>query len=460
MPTKEFEDAVNRLLKGELKLRNVASELGIKEKLAAQIRRKYLNRKYGIDLRALDKLDNAKFMDFDEAARKHTSQIVGTTGSLPISFIEIPPGLISGGYTDINEGRPMFLSTTEKGVVETTQRGLSVIIAANEAATNGGAVEIHHIGDGMTRSVTLSTGSQSAVKKIKEFVESDEGFGYLKSVFEHGKSHTKLKSIMSIPQDTEITLRYIADTGAAMGMNGTTSGAADATRALADILMASNEASALLAQQLGIGIKVDNADIVAQSGNLCTDKKVSSINMLLGRGVSMTVGVDIPENIIISKLKTTPAKLYQINYEKNYRNASIGGVMGNNSAVANIAAAVYPIYGQDVAQIVGTTHTMDDIEILANGALRFRLIIPVLEVGTVGGGTSMELAKAMLKASGFYDPTDDAGITRLKLAEAFATLFLAYELSTLAAQRTESLTGIHEQARQSASDAIRDSKRD
>ncbi|MDE1852074.1 MAG: hypothetical protein KGH69_05345, partial [Candidatus Micrarchaeota archaeon] len=86
MPTKEFEDAVNRLLKGELKLRNVASELGIKEKLAAQIRRKYLNRKYGIDLRALDKLDNAKFMDFDEAARKHTSQIVGTTGSLPISF--------------------------------------------------------------------------------------------------------------------------------------------------------------------------------------------------------------------------------------------------------------------------------------------------------------------------------------------------------------------------------------
>ncbi|MDE1824578.1 MAG: hypothetical protein KGH74_04760, partial [Candidatus Micrarchaeota archaeon] len=77
-----------------------------------------------------------------------------------------------------------------------------------------------------------------------------------------------------------------------------------------------------------------------------------------------------------------------------------------------------------------------------------------------GGCTSMELAKAMLKASGFYDPTDDAGITRLKLAEAFATLFLAYELSTLAAQRTESLTGIHEQARQSASDAIRDSKRD
>ncbi|MDE1851484.1 MAG: hypothetical protein KGH69_02225 [Candidatus Micrarchaeota archaeon] len=461
IPTKEFEATVAGLSSGELKLREVASALGIREKLAAEIRRAYISRKYGVDLSILNRLDNAKVMDYDAAERKNTSQIIGSTGSLPIGIIEMPPGLISGGYTDITEGRPMFTVTTEKGVLETTQRGLSVLIAANNASANGGAVEVLHTGDGMTRSVTLSTGSQSDVRKIVEFVRGKAGFGYLKSAFEQGKSHTKLKEIMVIPQDTDITLRYVAETGAAMGMNGTTTGANEATRALIGILTASNEAYGLEAQKLGINARITGADIIAQSGNLCTDKKVSGINMLLGRGVSMNIGVTIPEELVVSRLKTTPAKLHDINYKKNYRNASLGGVVGNNSAVANIAAALYTAYGQDIAQITGTTQTMDDTEVTADGSLRFSLIIPVLEVATIGGGTSVELPKALLKASGLYGVGDDTGITRLKLAEAFATMFLAYELSTLAAQRSGDLTGIHEQARLAGSEsAAREAKRE
>ena len=69
-------------------------------------------------------------------------------------------------------------------------------------------------------------------------------------------------------------------------------------------------------------------EIVSLSGNMCTDKKPSAINWIMGRGKSVNCEAIIPADIVEKTLKTTTEKLVQVNIEKNYIGSACAGSIG------------------------------------------------------------------------------------------------------------------------------------
>ena len=88
-------------------------------------------------------------------------------------------------------------------------------------------------------------------------------------------------------------MRLKANAGDAMGMNMLTKG----SNKVADALLS----------------RFPTLKVESLSGNLCTDKKPSAINWLLGRGKSVTCEVRIPERIMRSVLKCRVRDIVQLN---------------------------------------------------------------------------------------------------------------------------------------------------
>ena len=58
-------------------------------------------------------------------------------------------------------------------------------------------------------------------------------------------------------------------------------------------------------------------EILTLSSNMCTDKKPSAINWIMGRGKSVVAEARIPKHIVEKTLKTTAANLVDLNNIKN-----------------------------------------------------------------------------------------------------------------------------------------------
>lgn len=188
------------------------------------------------------------------------------------------------------------------------------------------------------------------------------------------------------------------------------------------------------------GIK---AKMVSESGNMCVDKKPAGINMIRGRGLSVVAEAIIKKEVLEEYFKVNAKAIEEINYAKNYIGSSLAGSLGHNAQVANILAATFIAYGQDVAQIVDGADAIDDVKALENGDLYIAVYLPSLEVGTYGGGTRRETAKELLMASGVYGEGDNEGKTKRALAELIASAALAGELNLLAAEAGEELAKAH-----------------
>lgn len=101
----------------------------------------------------------------------------------------------------------------------------------------------------------------------------------------------------------------------------------------------------------------------------------------------------IPENILRSVLKCSIADIVRLNTVKNLVGSSLAGTLGGNNAhAANIVAAMFLATGQDMAQVVESSHCLDFMEeCVKDGekALYMSVTMPAIEVGTIGGGTSL-----------------------------------------------------------------------
>ena len=75
--------------------------------------------------------------------------------------------------------------------------------------------------------------------------------------------------------------------------------------------------------------------ILALSGNYCTDKKPSAINWIEGRGKSVVAEAVISGAIVKSVLKTTVADLVNLNYKKNLIGSAMAGSIGGFNAHAS-----------------------------------------------------------------------------------------------------------------------------
>ena len=349
------------------------------------------------------KLESISNYGFDpELASKNIENMIGTV-QIPLGYAG--PMTIHGEYA---EGEFLIpLATTEGALVASISRGMSVINASGGAKT---AV----FSDAMTRAPVLKVDGIEHSKKVMDWIEShmDEIDEAVASTTSHGS----LVDMEFYPEGRSLYVRLSFDTADAMGMNMAT--------------IASEAICRLIEKNTG-------AVMVSVSGNMCSDKKPAAINMINGRGKTVLAEARIPKELVESKLHTTTAAVVDTNYRKNLVGSSMSGTLGANAHAANMVAALYIATGQDPAQVVGGSMTLTSCEDV-EGDLYICVRMPAVEVGTVGGGTSLPCQKEALEMIGCHG----AGKAR-KLSEIVASTVLAGELSTLAAQAAGQLGQAH-----------------
>jgi len=394
-------EIIDKIKKGEIKLREIEKYTDNIDQ-AVTIRRKFIEE---VSNSKIEHLSNYS-IDMEAASKKNIEQ--------PIGAVQIPVGIagplkVNGDYAKGEFYVP--LATTEGALLASVNRGCSVI-----AETGGVTTKI--IDDKMTRAPVIKAKSVTDAIEIKTWIE--ENFKELKKAAEVTTRHGKLIKVDPIlVVGRYVYPRFVYTTGDSMGMNMVT--------------IATEAALSLLTYKTG-------AHIVALSGNVCVDKKPSSLNLVEGRGKSFIAEIIVPKEIVEKKLKATSAAIAEVNMSKNLIGSAVSGSMGFNAQYANMIGAMFLATGQDEAHIVEgsigiTTATEED-----NGDLYFSVTLPDVPVATIGGGTSIDTARECLEIMGVY-----GNEKVFKFAEIIAGTVLAGELSLLAALAAGHLARAHKE---------------
>lgn len=169
------------------------------------------------------------------------------------------------------------------------------------------------------------------------------------------------------------------------------------------------------------------------SGNYCTDKKVSAVNGILGRGKNIVAEMTIPRMLCEKYLRTTPEAMVQLNIEKNLLGGIVAGsTRAANAHFANMLLAFYLATGQDAANIIEGSQGIVHCEIQGED-LYFSTTLPNLIIGTIGNGKSSPVIEAHLREMGCLEERAQGDNAR-RLAAICAATVLCGELSLMAAQ--------------------------
>ncbi|WP_029935824.1 hydroxymethylglutaryl-CoA reductase [Thiomicrospira pelophila] len=176
-------------------------------------------------------------------------------------------------------------------------------------------------------------------------------------------------------------------------------------------------------------------EYVSISANYCTDKKVSAVNGILGRGKNVVCETTIPAKLCSRFLKTTPQALVDLHIKKDLIGSIVsGGLRTANAHVANMLLGFYLATGQDAANIVEGSQAINHAEVTPDGDLYFSTTLPNLIVGTVGNGKGLDFVQANLEQLGCANSQAQPGDNARRLACIAGATALCGELSLLAAQ--------------------------
>ncbi len=344
----------------------------------------------------------SKYCFDSEKASKNIENMIGAT-QIPLGYAG--PINIEGDYA---KGRFLVpLATTEGALIASISRGMSV-------TDSGGGIRVKVFKDAMTRAPVFKVKDIAHSVKVMEWVESN--MDILEEAVKKTTSHGKLLEIDPYPGGRNLYLRFVFSTGDAMGMNMAT--------------IATEAACRVIEEHTG-------AQLISVSGNMCSDKKPAAINVIKGRGKTVVAEALVPKEIVEKRLRATVDSIVELNYRKNLMGSALAGTLGANAHAANMAAALYIATGQDPAQVVGASMTYVSCENV-DGDLYISVRTPAIEIGTVGGGTSLPCQTEALKMIGCHGE----GKAK-KFAEIVASTILAGELSTLAAQAAGHLSSAH-----------------
>lgn len=288
----------------------------------------------------------------------------------------------------------------------------SVARGARVAAHSGG-IRVTVIDERMTRSVLLEAPNASIARTRLQQIQLRHDD--IQQVVSQTSRFAKLLDTNFQVIGNLIYLRLEFKTGDASGHN-----------------MVTNAADKILPWILG---EYPDLSYVSISGNYCTDKKVSAVNGILGRGKYVVCETTIPRKFCTRFLKTTPEALVDLHIKKDLIGSIVsGGLRSANAHVANMLLGFYLATGQDAANIVEGSQAINHAEVTANGDLYFSTTLPNLIVGSVGNGKGLDFVLENLELLGCNDSEAEAGANSRRLAcIAGATAFCG-ELSLLAAQ--------------------------
>ncbi|WEL17479.1 Hydroxymethylglutaryl-CoA reductase [Halorhabdus sp. SVX81] len=395
-------DLVERLRSGELRLYELEEIADPDDATAA--RRQYIAEETDADLETVGSYS------IDAAdAEPNIENMIGT--------VQIPMGVtgplpVDGEAADGKYNVP--LATTEGALVASVNRGVTAI-------RNAGGSTARIMKSGITRAPVFSVADVGEAKEVADWVRENEA--ELAAVAEDTDPHIAFEDVTPYVVGDSVFLRFRYDTGDAMGMNMVTI----ASEAAAELVEAETP-----------------AELVALSGNLCSDKKPAAINSIEGRGYTVAADVFLPEDLVEETFHTTSEAIAAVNTRKNLVGSAKAGSLGFNAHVANIVGAAFLALGQDEAQVVEGSNAITSLEAREDG-LYASVTLASLEVGTVGGGTALPTQSEALSILGVAGGGDPVGSNAEALAEIIATTALAGELSLLAALASRHLSSAHEE---------------
>jgi len=325
----------------------------------------------------------------------------------PQSFASVPmqtigPIRISGPVVDEEVLVP--LATYESPLWPSTSRGALV-------SRHCGGIQTVIVHDCMTRSVLLEAPSAEYAYQSTAALKSFRG--ELEQVAAKTSRFLTLNDWHTQIVGNLIYIRFSMSTGDASGHN-----------------MSTQAAEALLNWILQ---KFTKLSYVSISGNYCTDKKVSSVNGILGRGKYAIAEGLISRDICQQYLKTTPEKIVNLHIKKNLIGTLLaGGVRTANAHFANMLLGFYLATGQDAANIIEGSQGIVHAEVKEDN-LYFSVTLPNIIVGTVGSGKHLEFVKQNLALMGCLEERKP-GQNAHRLAAIVAATVWCGEISLLAAQ--------------------------
>ena len=305
---------------------------------------------------------------------------------------------------EVNAELLIPLATFETPLWPSTHRGARV-------CTEAGGVQALIVDDRMSRSVLVEANSATEVYQIFTALKNKKE--ELQAIVSLSSRFAKLLEIHGEIVGAMLYLRFEFSTGDAAGHNMAT-------------LAADRMLTWILAQY-------PQLRYVSISGNYCSDKKVSAVNGILGRGKNVIAEVIISKNLCKRFLKSTPAKIVDLNIKKNLiGNIIAGGLRTANAHFANMLLGFYLATGQDAANIIEGSQGVVHAE-LRNEDLYFSVTLPNLILGAIGNGKSFDFVQNNLALLGCLEK-NEPGYNARRLAIIAATAVLCGELSLLAAQ--------------------------
>lgn len=324
---------------------------------------------------------------------------VSSCGFATVPMYEI--GTLNYSYLGIKNETCVPLATFEKPLIASVLRGMNV-----SSLTDG--IKTHVPFDAMTRSVIVEVENLESANALRLWILNN--FALANDVIKSTGKYVTLTNIFFETIGNLLYIRLEMTTCEAAGHNMTTKAA--------DCFL-----KWLLENTKQLGTKY-----VAISGNYCSDKKVSSVNGILGRGKRVEAEIVIPRSICKDILRTTPEKIVDLNFKKNYIGSSLAGsVRSCNAHFANVLFAFYIATGQDVANIVEGSQGFTYAAITDNDELYFSVTLPNIIVGTIGNGKTFDFVKNNFE---LMKCTNDSK----KLAAICGAVVLCGELSLMCAQ--------------------------
>lgn len=282
------------------------------------------------------------------------------------------------------------------------------------ACTLAGGIKATVVDERMTRSVLVEADSVSDVHQV--YLDLQNQKESLQAIISETSRFAKLLDINAHIIGSLLYLRFELLTGDAAGHNMVT--------------LASDRLLEWILKEYPV------LRYVSISGNYCTDKKVSAVNAILGRGKNVVAEVLLPRSICHRFLKSTPEKIVELNIKKNLLgNIVAGGLRTANAHFANMLLGFFLATGQDVANIIegsqGIVHTE-----LRGDELYFSVTLPNIIIGTIGNGKSLPFVQENLRLLGCLE-NREPGMNARRLAVIAASAVLCGELSLLAAQTNQ-----------------------
>jgi hydroxymethylglutaryl-CoA reductase (NADPH) len=327
----------------------------------------------------------------------------------PLSFTQVPTSIVGPIHFKSMQGTQQKhdavevsapLATYETTLFHSVGRGARLTRLSKTLTTTV-------ISNKMTRSLLFEASFSYELLEVKAYIENNLNIFQEKIVSKNSRYATLTQADVKIVGNL-LYVRFAFTTGDASGHNMTTF-AADA---IADDILAT----------------FTFLKYVSVSGNYCTDKKVSAVNSVLGRGKEVIAEMLISRALVKDVLRTTPEALVDLNIKKNLIGSiASGGLMSANAHYANMLLAFYIATGQDGANIVEGSQGITHAEVKGDN-LYFSVTLPNIIVGTIGHGKHSEDAVKQLE---LMDCTGENSAE--KLAQIAAALVLCGELSLMAA---------------------------